>query len=254
MSQRHLGINISESYVEFSVLNKSEVIHTFSSAYTGKSDLDRKDAVRAIMENQSALNEDFANVTLAWCHPQSTLVPASVFSESNPTDIFTLCFGSDAASGTIDHNRIFELSVVNIYAIPDWIKSLFVIKYPHIVLQHAGTHQVRESVGSNAFYTKSSLVIHEDYFRITVAKHNNLEFYSSFSFQSAEDIIYHLNFVLQQKELINDKGSIEISWAAGGQKSICEAVKDGLKDILHLKNMNIELKEAFLTKSQLLCV
>lgn len=254
MSQHHLGINISESHVEFSILNGTVVTQQINRSYSGISDSDRKEAVRAIMENESALKDDFANVTLAWCHPQSTLVPASVFAESTPQDLFRLCFGDNAATGTIDHNRIFELSVVNVYAIPDWVKSLFVIKFPRIVLQHAGTHQVRESIGSNAFYTKASLVIHADYFRLTIAKHNNLEFYSSFSYQNAEDIVYHLNFVLQQKEFLNEKGAIELSIATGGSKSVCEEVLKGLNKIQHLNKMQIASKEDLLTKSQLLCV
>ncbi len=254
MSQHHLGITISESHVEFAILSGATVIRHFSSEYTGISDNDRKDAVRAILDAEPALKGDFNNVTLAWCHPQSTLVPASIFSESTPQDIFKLCFGNAASEGTIDHNRMFELSVVNVYAIPDWVKSLFVIRFPRIIVQHAGTHQIRESIGSNAFYTKASLVIHDDYFRLTIAKHNNLEFYSSFSFQSAEDIIYHLNFVLQQKEMLNEKGTIEISSAAGGLASVCEEVKAGLDKIKHLNQMQISIREAFLIKSQLLCV
>lgn len=254
MNQHHLGINISETHVEFSILDGKNIIRCFCDPYTGRTDSDKKESVRAIIDLNSELKRDFSNVTLAWCHPQSTLVPSSIFSESSPKELFQLCFGENAAEGTIDHNRIFELSVVNIYAIPDWVKSLFVIKFPRIIMQHAGTHQIREALGSNAFYIKASITVQEDYFLLTIVKHNNLEFYSSFTYQSAEDIIYHLNFVLQQKEMLNEKGSIELSNAVGGAESICEEVSKGLSKIQHLNKMKIELNDSFLTKSQLLCV
>lgn len=254
MSQLHLGINISETYVEFSIIKGDSIRKNFGSAYQGKTDSDRKEAVRRIIEENAVLKEDFDNVTLAWCHSQSTLVPASIFSESTPHDLFKLCFGSEVSSRTIDHNRIFELSVVNVYTIPDWIKSLFVIKFPRIVLQHAGTHHIREVIGNNAFHAKASLVIHNHYFRMTITKHNNLEFYSSFSYQTAEDIIYHLNFVLQQKELLDEKGTIEICPGTNSDESTIAKVVQGLDKIKHLGKMNIQKRDAFLTKSQLLCV
>lgn len=254
MSQQHLGINISESYVEFSILTGGSEINSIKTAYKGKSDEDRKSAVRKILEDNSILNNDFENVTLAWCHPHSTLVPSSVFAESSPQDIFRLCFGDDISGGSVDFNRIHELSVVNVYAIPDWVKSLFVIKYPRIVIQHAGTHQIRETLGSNAFYPKASLVIHEEFFRLTIVKHNNLEFYSSFTYQSAEDIIYHLNFVLQQKEMLNEKGMVELAAGTMENAEIIEQILGGLGKIQHLKKMKLENRVGFLSKSQLLCV
>jgi len=254
MSQKHLGINLSESHVDFSVLSGELEVFRFSSAYKGKTDAERKEAVRDLIAENAELSKDFDNVTLAWCHPQSTLVPAAVFSESTPKDIFKLCFGSAAAEGNIDHNRIFELSVVNVYSIPDWVKSLLVIKYPQVIMQHAGTHQVRKVLQSDAFYTKATLIVHESYFRLTLVKHNNLEFYSSFDYQTAEDIIYHVNFVLQQKELLNEKGLIELGTVGEVDQSLIDATLEGFGKIQHLRQMKQLFEKDYLTKSQLLCV
>ncbi|MCR9174206.1 MAG: DUF3822 family protein [bacterium] len=254
MSGKHLGINLSESHVEFTVLSGSVRNFHISETYQGKTDQDRKEAVRKIIETHSQLTDDFENVTLAWSHEQSSLVPAAVFSETTPKDIFKLCFGSAIDASNVDHNRIFELSVVNVYAIPHWVKSLFVIKYPQIIMQHAGTHQIRKALNSDAFYTKATLVLTQDYFRITLVKHNKLEFYSSFEYQTAEDIIYHLNFVLQQKEMLGEKGMIEIGTNGAVDRSVIDKTLEGLGKIQHLNKMKSQYAEAYLTNSQLLCV
>lgn len=254
MSHKHLGINLSESHVEFTILTGEVELFHITTSYQGKSDQDRKQAVRQVLEENTQLSGDFENVTLAWCHAQSSLVPAAVFSETTPKDIFRLCFGSNADVSSVDHNRIFELSVVNVYAIPDWVKSLFVIKYPQIIMQHAGTHQIRKTLHADAFYTKATLVINKNYFRLTLVKHNKLEFYSSFDYQSAEDIIYNLNFVLQQKELLNEKGMIEVGTNGEINRDLADATIDGLSKIQHLKKMKINFSDGYLTKSQLLCV
>lgn len=254
MSQKHLGINLSESHVEFTILAGEVKLFHHTASYQGKSDEDRKEAVRALLEDHAQLSGDFENVTLAWCHAQSSLVPAAVFSETTPKDIFKLCFGNTVDASNVDHNRIFELSVVNVYAIPTWVKSLFVIKYPQIIMQHAGTHQIRRALHADAFYTKATLVLNKSYFRLTLVKHNKLEFYSSFDYQTAEDVIYHLNFVLQQKELLNEKGLIEIGTNGDLERDLADATLNGLKKIQHLDKMKMEFADGFLTKSQLLCV
>lgn len=254
MSQRHLGINLSGEHAEFTVLSGALEVFKYSSSYQGKTDADRKESVRTLLSDQPELNRDFDNVTLAWCHPQSSLVPAAVFSETSPKEVFRLCFGNEATDGNIDYNRIFELSVVNVYSIPDWVKSLLVIKYPQVIMQHAGTHQVRQALQSDSFYTKATLVLHESYFRLTIVKHNKLEFYSSFDYQTAEDIIYQLNFVLQQKELLNEKGKIELGTVGTIDRSLIDATLNGLGKIQHLSKMNPVFEDAYLTKSQLLCV
>ncbi|XOV68368.1 MAG: DUF3822 family protein [Fluviicola sp.] len=254
MSGKHLGINLSESNVEFSILSGESHIFHHSEAYQGKTDQDRKEAVRKLIDSHPQLSGDFENVTLAWSHAQSTLVPAAVFSETTPKEIFKLCFGNAIDASNVDHNRIFELSVVNVYAIPHWVKSLFVIKYPQIIMQHAGTHQIRKALHADAFYTKASIVLNKEYFRITLVKHNKLEFYSSFDYQTAEDIIYHLNFVLQQKELLGEKGIIEIGTNGEVDRKIVDDALTGLSKIQHLDKMKKEYVEKYLTNSQLLCV
>ena len=254
MGAKHLGINLSESHVTFTVLSDSATLFHRTESYQGKSDQDRKEAVRKVLEAHNELSGEFDNVTLAWSHAQSSLVPAAVFSETTPKEIFKLCFGNAVDVSNVDHNRIFELSVVNVYAIPDWVKSLFVMKYPQIIMQHAGTHQIRKSLNADAFYTKATIVLNTEYFRLTLVKHNKLEFYSSFDYQTAEDVIYHLNFVFQQKEMLEEKGMIEIGSNGSVDSKIAEDIISGLEKIQHLKQMKKSFDDTYLTKSQLLCV
>jgi hypothetical protein len=254
MSDKHLAIEISNQTVRFNALRKDLVLHHASGELKGKTDADRKSALDQIYNATSFLKDDYDNITLAWCNERSTIVPNTIFNESSAKDIFQLCFGKDTLTQEIDYNRIAELSVINVYEIPDWIKSFFVIKYPSIVMQHAGSHLVRKSLSENAFYLKASIVCFESYFRLTLVKHNALEFYSSFSYQSAEDIIYHLNFALQQKEMVNEKGKIEIISSIGTTSGLSEEIEKGLNRIQELKQMEIVKDDHHLAKSQLLCV
>ena len=254
MNSRHLAVEISTNAVRFVSIRDGVVLHRLEKPYTGKTDREMKESLSQLFSDTNFLKEEFEEISLAWCIDRSTLVPNAIFNESSALDIFQLCFGKDAVKHEVDYNRIHELSVINVYQIPDWIKSFFVIKYPRVVIQHAGTHIVRKSLSENAFKLKASIICYETYFRLAIVKHNNLEFYSSFSYQSAEDIIYQLNFALQQKEMTGEKGTIELVGSVGSDSNIINQVESGLGKIGDLKKMEIINDADYLAKSQLLCV
>jgi len=254
MSGRHLAIEISSNTVRIVSFRNNIALHRLNESISTKTDSGSKESLRVIFENNSFLKDEFDEVTVAWCGDKSSLVPNAVFNESSAIDIFQLCFGKDVDENEVDYNRISELSVINVYQIPRWVKAFFVIKYPRVVIQHAGTHIVRKALNENAFYLKATIVCLESHFRLTLVKHNNLEFYSSFSYQSAEDIIYHLNFALQQKEFTNEKGTIEVVSSIGSDSKLIDSIEEGLKKIADLKLMKVFKDEDHLAKSQMLCV
>lgn len=254
MNGRHLAVEISSNAVRFVSIRDNVILHRLNQTISGKTDSEYKDALKTIFEAHSFLKDEFEEITVAWCIDKSSLVPNVIFNESSAVDIFQLCFGKNSNNEEVDYNRISELSVINVYEIPNWIKSFFVIRYPRVIIQHAGTHAVRMALSENAFYLKATVVCFESYFRVIIVKHNALEFYSSFSYQSAEDIIYHLNFAFQQKELINEKGTIELVASVGSDSIIIDSVEKGLSKIGELKKMKLIKDEDHLAKSQALCV
>jgi hypothetical protein len=63
-----------------------------------------------------------------------------------------------------------------------------------------------------------------------------------------------LSFALQQKELLNEKGSIELITSIVSESSLIEEIERGLQKIGDFKQMNIRSDKYYLSKSQLLCV
>lgn len=252
--KKHLTINISRDGASFIALNDSRIDHEQFIVFHGFSSDAVKNTLREAFDAHSFLSEDFDEVTLAWNTNKSTLVPNGIFAESDANSIFQLCFGSDFNSAEIDYNRFWEAGVVNVFEIPTWIKSFFVIKYPRIVIQHMGTHALRGALDSNAFNLKASLIVSESYFFLSIIKHNQLQFYSFFDTQSAEDVIYHLVFTLQQKEMVGEKGSIELAPEGGIDEKHLEEIKAGLEKIKDLSTFNVNLVTDFIPKAQQLCV
>lgn len=249
-----LTIEISQENIRLSSIVGETIINSSTSKIEGVSVREKKDSLSKTFKNSSFLNNSFDEMILSWESQQATIVPSTVFEDSISRDIFKLCFGEVREDYSIDFNRIAELSVVNVYEIPDWVKSFFVMKFPRIIIQHGSSHTLRTIIKSNAFNLKINLITYSDFFHLTIVKHNELELNTTFSYQSVEDIIYHLTFTLQQKELLNQKGSIELCQGLNSDRETLEKVKEGLLKLSEYKQISTSPIDNFTINSQLLCV
>lgn len=251
---KHLAVEIGESGARFFALNNQEQTESASLSFTTSKVEDQKKLLADFFENHAFLQAEFDDVTLSWSSQKSTLVPNAVFADSSPLSIFQLCFGKDTNHEEVDYNRISELSIVNIYQIPLWIKSFFVLKYPRAILQHEGTHVLRKALSTNSFKTKACIVFYKDYFFLSIVKHNELQFYSFFEMQNADDVVYHTLFVFQQKEIENEITTIELINGLSSDKDLISRTKSQFERIGELKKTTISIHHHYIPKAQLLCV
>lgn len=213
-----------------------------------------KEQLRDFFEKTGLKSTHFDEHLVSWSSQKSTLIPSNVFSESSPEDLYRLCFGKPTEAGTIDYNRIPEHGIVNLFDLPSWVKSFFVLNFPRSIIQHEGSHVLRGILSQNAFRLKANLMIYPGYFLLTLVKENKLLFYSQFDQQSPEDIIYHTFFVLQQKELMDEQIRIEVCNGVGNERSICDEVIDNMNKISSLHASTIAYSGDLIQKSILLCV
>ncbi len=254
MINHHLAIEVSEKHIRFTSFRNEEILKQLSISVSTNEESIAINKLNECFAENSFLSEDFKDISLSYASKESSLVPNQIFVDATPQSIFKLCFGEKKDGNSIDFNRLAELSIVNIYQIPDWIKRYFVMKFPRIILQHEGTHALRKVLNDASFSLKINLFFHEDFFYMTIVKHSNLEFYSFFDYQNDDDILYHVLFALQQKELINEKGSIELISKINAEANCFESLKNNFKRIKELKLLTISEKNNFIAQSQLLCV
>ena len=250
----HLAIQVTEDAARFVSINNGTVVNQRNFSLTNDSSSSKKELMEQGMDNISFIKDDFNEITLSWSTKRSSLVPNIIFAETSPKAVYELCFGKNSTENSIDYNRIAELSIINVYDVPDWIKRLFVIKFPRVVIQHEGTHVLRQVMNASAFYLKATVILYKDYFQLTLVKHNNIEFYSFFDYQSSEDVLYHLMFTLQQKEFTNEKGTLELVAGVECDNELIEQLTKDVKRIKDLSDLTVESPTDYLPKSQLLCV
>ena len=248
-----LSIELSDHSIR-TIFLENDLQKVVEESFTDRQEHRIKEQLREFFDKTGLKLAHFDEHLVSWSVQKSTLIPSNVFSESTPDDLYRLCFGKPSESGTIDYNRIPEHGIVNLFQLPSWVKSFFVLNFPRSIIQHEGSHLLRGILAQNAFRLKASLIIYPGYFLLTLVKENKLLFYSQFDQQSPEDIIYHTFFVLQQKELMDEQIRVEVCNGVGVDRSICDEVIVNMNKISSLKTSELSYSGELIQKSILLCV
>lgn len=250
----HLAIELSDTAVHFARIEDGVVRSVDKFLFKDKIDYRYKEQLDQFLTEKGYREIEFDDYSLSWYSIYSTLLPNNVFGESSPEELFRLCYSADIPANHIDYNRIPELSVVNVYGIPLWVKSFFVIKFPRIVIQHEGSHLLHGIFAGSTFKMKAVISIHHDSCGLVIANENGLQFYSQFDFQSTDDIVYHVMFTLQQKKFLGLSGTILLCDSVGATTEQVTELQQKLSSLKDLNTFKIEINSHLLLNYQTLCV
>lgn len=250
---KHLLIELSENAVRFAA-STGDALEKHAFFFKDKKDYRYKEQLDEFLIESGLKQQDFDECSISWSSKRSTLIPTNIFSESKPETLFHLCFGAEVTLSDIDYNRIPEQGLVNLFEIPLWVKSFFVIRYPRSVIQHEGSHLIRGMFSEASFKQKCVLLIYNDYFLLGIVKENKLQFYSVFDYQTNEDIIYHLMFTLQQKDFLKDVGVIQLYTGVGSNDQNINELMQKLQSLADFKKATITVNNDFIINSQKQCV
>lgn len=252
MVKNHLSIDINHSAVRLVKLNGDFAVQEKTVVFTDKQDYRFKQQLEDFWKETGWKESEFDEVVLSWSGGRTTLVPVNVFNESDKEAIFQLSYGTDTDHEEVDYNRLSMQGIVNVYSIPFWVKSFFVLRFPRIIIQHEGTHLIRGIFAGQTFKLKTKIVIHENHFLIAMVKENNLQFYSSFEWNTVEDIVYYYSFSVQQQEYSRQINEVEISVGAGAVIDPDELVS--MLKTVHGSNVVVQISNHLVEKYQQLCV
>lgn len=250
---KYLFIELSANAVRF-VDFTDNIKKEFEFLFKDKKDFRYKEQLDEFLIDSALKQKDFDECSVSWSGFRSTLIPQNIFSESTPEALFRLCFGLEVPSGDIDYNRIPEAGLINLFEIPLWVKSFFVIRYPRSIIHHEGSLILRNIFAEPGFKQKSVLLVYADSFLLVIIKENKLQFYSIFEYLETDDIVYHFMFTLQQREMLQDKGSIELYPGVGSKKEKVDELMIKLQSLQDLKKSTITIDHDIILKSHKLCV
>lgn len=254
MENSQLTIHISRTSVHVAeVLHSNRKVIPLKSIELHENNVQGyKDKLKELFEELN-LTKQYDEYTVAWSTSKAELVPLSLFNESSSQAVFQFMFGDDIEASTIDYNRMMEISLVNVYEIPDWVKSFFIMKFPRISITHEHSMLLRALFQLSTFKRKAILNFNDEYLSIDVIEKNELVFSNIFEYQTEEDALYYLMYVLEQEKMLEEEIEVEFYYVGERNKEKASKTKEKMKTIRPLANAQLGEVETIL-KLHTLCV
>jgi hypothetical protein len=159
-----------------------------------------------------ALPSDVAyeNFSCSYASTNFTLVPSPLFATNKLDKLLQFTQSELIPKGETDYNRLLEWNAVAVYQLPLWIKSVLIVKYPRIVIQHELTHVLRGLQGGAINSTKIEIVLQEAIFLIVIRKGGAIVHATAHVYQAIEDVLFQ-TLTCIQKLAISDKTVLTLS-------------------------------------------
>jgi len=158
------------------------------------------------------LQKTFQKMVVSYVNNRATLIPKPIF-QANDLAVYHQFNFAKQEEDVFKSDYLINLSAYNVYSIPDYIVNAFQ-KLNNVVFHHFSTSLIEASL---LYSKKTASTITVDVhvlpssFQITVIKNQQLELYNSFNYQTSEDFIYYLLFVLNQLNIKNDEATIRLT-------------------------------------------
>ncbi|TNE55948.1 MAG: DUF3822 family protein [Bacteroidetes bacterium] len=250
MDFRHLAIDISEHACSIASLKADhfELLDCF--LFEEKKDFQYKERLSKALEKLNI--GEVEEMTVSWQGEQCTLIPNGIFQAENISDYLQLCYEEKISKQEVDFNRLFSSDMVNVYSIPHWLKSFFVMRYPRVKTLHPYTHLI-PALENKWKKNQVFCLIFPERMILMIGQLGKLKFCNNYPCSQVEDVLYYLSFALKQQG-IDQEIDILCSLDPLNESIQQTALQEKAKTIELFKQAKWQFEDYFTLKSHQFCV
>ena len=198
---KHLCIHIDAEVFSFGSLAEGKV--------SNYQEIQRTNANWDTFLQHELLASDPVHITVTLGKGNNTLMPNDFFSPKEAKNIFALNYPKSKED--IDYNRLPEIQATNIFELDFEAKKKIVMKQPKSNVYHGSSVLIRSIMGgTDNFFLKALVYLEKDTFRLCLLEKRKLIYHNKFDFKNLDDILYHVSFVLEQKEIKPDNIQLDV--------------------------------------------
>jgi hypothetical protein len=188
--------------------------------------------LEAAIESSELLQQSYKSADGAYRGPHATLVPNALYEKEQQSKYLDFNF-SDLPAGKIHTDTLFSIGSANVYLVPEAAAALFTQRFPNIRFHHSNTVLIETVMRQNRYSTDQAIYvnINEKDFDMLVLAGKSLQFYNSFAYQSAEDLVYYLLYVVEQLKLSPTKTPITLLGEIDRESATYEYLKQYLSQL-----------------------
>lgn len=214
-SEYQLFLQISKSGLSYTIFNTQTSTFIgfesflFNDIYNDYSILN---PLNQVIEETTLLKKPFNKFAISYVNNRATLIPKPLY-KADELKKYHLFNFTEQEEDVYLSDYVLNLSAYNIYSIPDFIVSAFK-NLDNVSFRHFSTALIEASLlhakKTNALSLIDVHVLPQS-FQIISVKNQTLELYNSFNYQTSEDFIYYLLFVLNQLNIKSNEAIIRLT-------------------------------------------
>ncbi len=210
-----LYIEVSNDGLKHTILNTENNTFIGFEAYRFNAiynDYSLVNPLKEIIKNNPLYKKEFKNVQVAFVNNRSTLIPNAIFKADKLENFHQFNF-SIQEEDLFFSDQLINLSANNIYSIPDYITTVF-SEIKNVHFKHFSSSLIEAAlIDAKTNKALSAINVHilPSSFQVIIIKNQKLELYNSFTYQSSEDFIYYLLFVLDQLNINSEEASLTLT-------------------------------------------
>lgn len=165
-----------------------------------KNDLDFAEILEQVVRSHEWLSLPYRSIKILFENPTSTLIPASLFSE-NDIELYARFNFLLPDDHTCLNNHIKSIDAYLIYYISSKLTKKIQQLFPGYKLSSASANLIEALILNykNVGYGKRMFVnVKKTFLDIAIIEDKKVLFFNTFSYQSVEDFIYYIIFVIEQ--------------------------------------------------------
>lgn len=196
--------------------------------------------LKKIITTDAWFNFSFLSVNIAMVNNRSTLIPTALFNKEDLAAIHQFNFTPNDTDLYFT-DKILNLSSVNVYSIAEMVTACF-----DTIKNKQFYHFSTSLISAALLHTKNSgamasIDVHvlPNSFQIIITKAQKLTLYNSFTYQTSEDFIYYLLFVLEQQNIDHQKVNIRLLGEVEKNSAIYTLINTYIHQVTFLEKENL---------------
>lgn len=241
-SEYQLFLQISKSGLSYTIFNTQTSTFIgfesflFNDIYNDYSILN---PLNQVIEETTLLKKSFNKFVVSYVNNRATLIPKPLY-KADELKKYHLFNFTEQEEDVYLSDYVLNLSAYNIYSIPDFIVNMFK-NLDNVSFRHFSTALIEASLlhakKTNALSLIDVHVLPQS-FQIISVKNQTLELYNSFNYQTSEDFIYYLLFVLNQLNIKSNEAIIRLTGEVDKNSAIYDMLHKYIQTIDFCENPN----------------
>ena len=187
---------------------------------SGLNDTELTENLKTICSNENLLQKQYRKTHIFWSFAESILVPAELMNADRNTNMLNLVFG-DARQGAIRSDFLYKHNLHNVYRLPDAVADIFANHLPVATQTHLYSAWVNKDLpAGNHLFT----VFYSSSLTIVLCKEGQLQVVQNFTYNNADDCVFHLLNVCKGFDVEPDSATLHINGMIDSKSGLYAAI------------------------------